>query len=245
MKHPCLHCALSAALFAAAAPPAWSQSTAYPSKVVRLIVPVAPGGNQDIIARAVAEPLARALGQQVVIESRPGVSATVGTRFVKSAPADGHTLLTISNTFVRTPAVMADAGYDPLQDFVAISQTADVPLVLVVNPALPVKTVQEQNDPCIPIECFHWENYKRMFSECVAPKRQGTTHPFISKLQTAAAPHGRQDPLIFIVIAQKTIVVQPFLVLQVVVPILFKTVALGCKFLIGDFFNSFLRDQLR
>jgi tripartite-type tricarboxylate transporter receptor subunit TctC len=143
MKHACLHCTLTAALAAAAAPPAWSQSTAYPSKVVRLIVPVAPGGNQDIIARAVAEPLARALGQQVVVESRPGVSATVGTRFVKSAAADGHTLLTISNTFVRTPAVMADAGYDPLQDFSAISQTADVPLVLVVNPALPVKTVQE------------------------------------------------------------------------------------------------------
>jgi tripartite-type tricarboxylate transporter receptor subunit TctC len=115
----------------------------YPSKPVRLVVPVAPGGNQDVVARAVAEPLARALGQQVLVESRPGVSATVGTRFVKAAPPDGYILLTISNTFVRTPAVMADAGYDPLKDFVPVTMTADVPLVLVVNPALPVKNVQE------------------------------------------------------------------------------------------------------
>ncbi len=126
---------------------AWASAPAaevtYPAKPVRLIVPVAPGGNQDVVARAVAEPLARAWGQQVLVESRPGVSATVGTRFVKAAPADGYVLLTISNTFVRTPAVMADAGYDPLRDFVPITMTADVPLVLVVNPALPVKNVQE------------------------------------------------------------------------------------------------------
>jgi len=111
--------------------------------LIRFINPVAPGGNQDIIARAIAEQLARALGQQVVVESRAGVSGTVGTRYAKAAAPDGYTILTISNTFPRTPAVMADAGYDALKDFVPISQTADVPLVLVVNPALPVKTVQE------------------------------------------------------------------------------------------------------
>jgi tripartite-type tricarboxylate transporter receptor subunit TctC len=87
--------------------------------------------------------LARGFGQPVVVESRPGSSAVVGTRYVKSAPPDGYTLLAISNTFARVPAMMADAGYDPLKDFAAISQTCDVPLVLVVNPALPVKTVQE------------------------------------------------------------------------------------------------------
>jgi len=67
----------------------------------------------------------------------------VGTRYVKGAPPDGYTLLSISNTFVRVPALVADAGYDPLKDFAAISQTSDVPLVLVVNPALPVTTVKE------------------------------------------------------------------------------------------------------
>ena len=121
----------------------WAQKPGYPAKLVRLINPVAPGGNQDIIGRAFAEHFSRAFGQQFVVESRPGVSGTVGTRYAKSATPDGYTILTISNTFPRTPAVMADAGYDALKDFLPITQTADVPLVLVVNPALPVKTVQE------------------------------------------------------------------------------------------------------
>ena len=122
---------------------AWSQTTQYPVKLVRVVNPVAPGGNQDTIARTIADQLTRILGQTVVIESRPSSSALVGTRYVKSAPADGYTLLAISNTFVRVPALMADPGYDPLKDFAAISITGEVPLVLVVNPALPVKTVQE------------------------------------------------------------------------------------------------------
>jgi tripartite-type tricarboxylate transporter receptor subunit TctC len=67
----------------------------YPTKVVRLINPVAAGGNQEIVARAIAEQLSRSMGHQFVVESRPGASAIVGTRIVKSAPADGYTLLTI------------------------------------------------------------------------------------------------------------------------------------------------------
>ncbi len=121
----------------------WGQTAAYPVKLVRIVNPVAAGGNQDVIARAIADQLTRGLGQPVVVESRPGSSATVGTRFVKSAPPDGYTLLAISNTFARVPAMMAEPGYDPFKDFAAISLTGDVPLVLVVNPALPVKTVQE------------------------------------------------------------------------------------------------------
>ena len=122
---------------------AWSQSATYPSKLIRIVNPVAPGGNQDVVARAIAGQIARGLGQQVVVESRPGSNAVIGTRFVKQAPADGYTLLAMSNTFVRVPTIMADAGYDPLQDFAPVSQTCDVPQVLVVNPALPVKNVQE------------------------------------------------------------------------------------------------------
>lgn len=122
---------------------AWSQSAAYPSKFIRIINPVAPGGNQDIVARAYAGQLTRSLGQQVLVESRPGASAIAGTRYVKSSPPDGYTLLAISNTFVRVPGATTEAGYDPVRDFVAISQTSDVPLVLVVNTALPVRTVRE------------------------------------------------------------------------------------------------------
>ena len=135
--------AISGVLLSIAAPVAWSQTAPYPAKLVRIINPVAPGGNQDIVARAYAEQFAKHFGQQFVIENRPGNSAIVGTRFVKAAPADGYTLLAISNTFARTPTMIKEAGYDPGKDFAAISMTSDTPLVLVVNPALPVRTVKE------------------------------------------------------------------------------------------------------
>ena len=132
-----------AALALSTASIAWSQTPAYPVKLVRIVNPVAPGGNQETTARAIAEQLTRLLGQQFIVESRPGSAAVIGTRYVKGSPADGYTLLAISNTFARVPALQADAGYDPLKDFVAVSQTSDVPLVLVVNTALPVKNVRE------------------------------------------------------------------------------------------------------
>jgi tripartite-type tricarboxylate transporter receptor subunit TctC len=135
--------AILAALLALHASTASSQTTPYPAKVVRIVNPVAPGGNQDTVARAFAEQLSRAFGQQFIVESRPGASAIVGTRYAKAAAPDGYTLLAISNTFVRTPALVRDAGYDPVKDFAAISQTCDVPLVLVVTPSLPVKNVRE------------------------------------------------------------------------------------------------------
>ena len=138
--------ATAGVMLSTAALVAWSQTApgpAYPVKLVRIVNPVAAGGNQDIVARAYAEQFSRNFGQQFVVENRPGNSAIVGTRFVKSAPADGYTLLTISNTFARTPTMIKDAGYDPLKDFAAVSMTSDTPLVFVINPALPVRTVKE------------------------------------------------------------------------------------------------------
>ncbi len=135
--------ALACTLALGMAGAAWSQTAAYPSKVVRVVVPVAPGGNQETIARTVSDQLTRILGQPFVIESRPASSAIVGTRYVRSAPPDGYTLLAISNTFVRVPALMSEPGYDPVKDFAAISVTGEVPLVLVINPSLPVKTLKE------------------------------------------------------------------------------------------------------
>lgn len=108
---------MAACALSALAPHAWSQGAPYPVKVVRVVVPVAAGGNQDIGARAYADQLTRALGQTFVVESRPGASAIVGTRFVKTALPDGYTLLSISNTFVRAPSMVTDAGYDPIKDF--------------------------------------------------------------------------------------------------------------------------------
>lgn len=123
--------------------PAVAQSDSFPTKVVRIINPFAPGGNVDIVARGIAEQMGKVLGQQVIVENRPGASATIGTRYVKGQPADGYTLLAIANTFTRVPAIISNAGYDPIKDFTGVSQTCDIPMVLVVNPSLPAKTVQE------------------------------------------------------------------------------------------------------
>jgi tripartite-type tricarboxylate transporter receptor subunit TctC len=114
----------------------------YPAKPVRLIVPLVPGGNQDIVARAVAEELSKSLGQQVVVENRPGQSAIIGTQFVKNAPPDGYTLLAIAVTFVRVPAVVS-AAYDPRTDFTGVSLTCRIPQLLVVNANYPARTVQD------------------------------------------------------------------------------------------------------
>ncbi len=130
---------LWAALFFAAN--AWAQS--YPAKPVRLIVPLVPGGNQDIVARAVAEELSKGLGQQVIVENRPGQSAIIGTQFVKAAPADGYTLLSVAVTFARVPAVVKAAGYDPAADFTGVSLVCRIPQVLVLNANHPAKNLQD------------------------------------------------------------------------------------------------------
>jgi tripartite-type tricarboxylate transporter receptor subunit TctC len=121
----------------AAAQPAW------PAKPVRLIVPLAPGGNQDLIARNVMQRVAGEIGQTVIVENRPGVGGVVGSEVVARGPADGYTWLSISNTFVTVPSVLPNVPYDPVKDFVTASVIANIPQVLVVSPAMPVKTVQD------------------------------------------------------------------------------------------------------
>jgi tripartite-type tricarboxylate transporter receptor subunit TctC len=115
----------------------------YPQRPLRIIVPLAPGGNVDLVVRAIAPQLAEGLGQQVVVENRPGASSLVGTQFVAKVTPDGYTLLAVANTFATVPALIANPGYDPLRDFTGISLTCLVPQVLVTNPALPVRTVRD------------------------------------------------------------------------------------------------------
>ena len=115
----------------------------YPTKPLRIIVPVAAGGNVDIVARTLAAKFTESLGHQVLVDNRPSASSLVGTQLVAKSPPDGYTLLAIANTFASAPGIVASAGYDPVKDFVGVSQTARIPMVLVVNPSLPVKTVKE------------------------------------------------------------------------------------------------------
>jgi tripartite-type tricarboxylate transporter receptor subunit TctC len=115
----------------------------YPTRPVRIIVPLAPGGNVDIVARSLAQQMGESMGQQIIVDNRPGASSLVGTQMVAKAAPDGYTLLAIANTFAMVPAIVTNPGYDPLKDFAAITLTCLVPQVLVVNPALPVKTIKE------------------------------------------------------------------------------------------------------
>ncbi len=130
-------------VLALVAPLAAAQPADYPSHPIRIVVPLAAGGNVDIVARAVADPVSKLLGQPVLVENRPGASSLVGTQFVARSAPDGYTLLAVSNTFATAPLVVANAGYDPLRDFAGITQTCLVPQVLVVNPGLAAKSVAE------------------------------------------------------------------------------------------------------
>ena len=104
----------------------------FPSRPVRIIVPVAAGGNLDIVSRTLAERLAVGIGQPVIVENRPSASSLVGTQFVAKAAPDGYTLLAIGNTFLSTPALLANAGYDPVADFVGVSLVCRIPELLIV-----------------------------------------------------------------------------------------------------------------
>jgi len=136
--------AVVAFLVAACCPAAlFAQGADYPSRAVRIVVPLTAGGNLDIVARTVAEQVAKGLGQSVLVENRPGASSLVGTQFVAKAAPDGYTLLAIANTFATVPLVVSNPGYDPLKDFAGVTLTCLVPQVLIVNPAAPARSVKE------------------------------------------------------------------------------------------------------
>jgi tripartite-type tricarboxylate transporter receptor subunit TctC len=131
---------LAAAL--AVAPAALAQT--YPTKTVRMIVAFPPGGTTDILARATAQKLTEAFGQQVVIDNRPGAGGNIGTELVARSPPDGYTLLASpGSTLTSNPAVYAKVPFDPVRDFAPVTIIAEVPNVLIVHPSLPVRTVKE------------------------------------------------------------------------------------------------------
>jgi len=133
---------IAMALISATAAHAQSAS-GYPTRAVRIIVPFSAGGNVDLVARAIAPQLSKGLGQQVIVENRPGASGLPGAQYVSRSTPDGYTLLAMANTFAVAPSVVRNPGYDPLKDFAGISLTCFVPQVLVVNPSLPVHSVKE------------------------------------------------------------------------------------------------------
>ena len=139
----CLRRVLASVLALCCSTTALAQGADYPARAVRIIVPLAAGGNVDIVARTVAEQIGKTLGQPVLVENRPGASSLVGTQFVAKAAPDGYTLLAVANTFATVPLIVPHPGYDPLKDFAGVTLTCLVPQVLVVNPALPAHSVRE------------------------------------------------------------------------------------------------------
>ena len=133
----------TACLILAVATPAIAQSD-YPTRPIRMLVPFSPGGASDTAARVVSQQLAPRLGQQIVIENRPGAGGVIGAELAARATPDGYTLLMGSNTeIVINPNLYKKLPYDTQRDFTPISLVADTPLILVVHPSVPAKTVQE------------------------------------------------------------------------------------------------------
>ncbi len=133
---------LCALLLVLAAPLASAQS--FPSRPVQMVVTFAAGGSVDVIARTIAEDLAKRLGQPVIVENRVGANGNIAAAFVAKAPADGHTLLvTGGSTLTLNPYLYKELPFDPLQSFAPVVMTARTNLILVVQPKLKVNTVAE------------------------------------------------------------------------------------------------------
>jgi tripartite-type tricarboxylate transporter receptor subunit TctC len=115
----------------------------YPARPVRVVVPFSPGGAVDGPMRVIAQELSKRWGQQVIVENKPGAGATIGSELVARAPPDGYTLLLASQTNAISATLYTKLAYDPIEDFAPISLIGREPGVLVVHPALPVKTFQE------------------------------------------------------------------------------------------------------
>jgi len=115
---------------------------AYPTHSITLVVPFAPGGFTDVVARVVAQGMGRELGQAIVIENRPGAGSTLGADLVAKAPPDGYRLLMVSTTHVISDALYRNLPYDPLKSFAPVAKIAEAPYVLVVNSQVPATSVK-------------------------------------------------------------------------------------------------------
>ncbi|MGI4800883.1 MAG: tripartite tricarboxylate transporter substrate-binding protein, partial [Janthinobacterium lividum] len=131
------------ALVAAAAAGPLNAAETYPDRPVTVIVPFAAGGSADVYARLLAPRLQAALGQSFIIDDRPGAGSLIGTEYVKNAPADGYTLLLISNTHTVNETLFAKKPFKLMTDFVPVAPINSSDLVLVTRPDLGVKTVAE------------------------------------------------------------------------------------------------------
>ena len=133
---------LAGALPSARALPAFAQSD-FPSRRTTIVVPFAPGGTNDILARLIGSKVFASSNQPVLVDNKGGAGGAIGVRAVAAAAPDGYTILCHSNSIIIQPFLVKDAGYDPLTDFAPVSQLTEFPLVVVVHPSVPAKTFPE------------------------------------------------------------------------------------------------------
>ena len=115
----------------------------YPTKPIRVIVPQAPGGSNDIMARYIGGHLSERIGRQVVVDNRPGAEGMIGTEIVARATPDGYTLLMASRAFTMNPAVVKKLPYDPIKDFDWVAMLGNGPTIILIGPSVPVKSLKE------------------------------------------------------------------------------------------------------
>ena len=120
-----------------------SAAMSYPARPIRVIVPQAPGGSNDIMARYIGGQLAQRIGQQIVVDNRPGAEGMIGTEIVARANPDGYTLLMASTAFTMNPAVVRKLPYDPIKDFDWVAMFGKAPVVITVSPSVPVNSLQD------------------------------------------------------------------------------------------------------
>jgi len=120
-----------------------AQTGKWPEKTVRIVTPFGPGGGTDIFARMLAQHFSETLGQQFIVENRPGAGSTLGTEHVARAPADGYTFLMTSASFSFSPGLYPKLRYDSIKDFSRVSQVVEVPHVIVVLPSFPAKDLRD------------------------------------------------------------------------------------------------------
>ena len=130
-------------LFLMLAACAFAHAQSYPTRPIRYIVPQAPGGSSDTLARVLTQRVAEGLRQQIVIDNRPGATGIIGAELAARANPDGYTLLQVATSHATNPAMQARLPYDTLRDFVAISLLSQQPNVFLVHPSVPVRNVKE------------------------------------------------------------------------------------------------------
>jgi tripartite-type tricarboxylate transporter receptor subunit TctC len=118
-------------------------SAGYPERIIKIVVPYAPGGGTDVVARTLAQEMAKDLGASIIIENKPGAGTIIGTQAVATSPPDGYTLLMGTFANVVNPSLNAKLPYDPHKDFAAVALVARSFNIVVVNPASPIKSIAD------------------------------------------------------------------------------------------------------